>query len=230
MWQEYGENLEKNLTDLQRRVQSGTYRAQPSRRRYIPKADRSRPLVRLEKFGLSLHPEKTRLVEFGRFAVRDRERRGLGKPETFDFLGFTHMASHTRQGYFQLKRKSRRDRMQAKLRELKEELRRRMHQPIPEQGQWLFRVVTGYFAYHAVPTNITSLGSFRSEVVSLWRTLCRQLPKVEARCVNCARRALCGWHSVMNVPTAMLDLPGGCRTAKITQESGKKSKRRKLYA
>jgi len=108
---------------------------------------------RLGEFALSLHPEKTRLIEFGRFAAERRKQRGLGKPETFNFLGFTFICGRTRSGKFQIKRKTRRDRMQAKLREIKEALRRCMHRPIPEQGKWLGRVVRGYFNYHAVPTN-----------------------------------------------------------------------------
>ncbi len=124
---------------------------------------------RLEKFALSLHPEKTRLIEFGRFAAKDRESRGLGKPETFNFLGFTHICSRSRRGAFQLKRQTRRDRMRGRLRAIKEELRRRMHEPIPLQGKWLGQVVRGYFAYHAVPTNSRCLGAFRHYVVDLWR-------------------------------------------------------------
>ena len=92
---------------------------------------------RLGKFALSLHPEKTRLIEFGRFAAERRQRRGLGKPETFNFLGFTFICGKTRQGKFQIKRKTRRDRMRAKLKMIKAEMWRRMHQPIPEQGKWL---------------------------------------------------------------------------------------------
>ncbi len=124
---------------------------------------------RMEKFALSLHPDKTRLIEFGRFAATNRARRGLGKPETFTFLGFTHICGRARRGLFQLKRKSRRDRMRAKLRAIKEALRRRMHEPIAQQGQWLRHVVRGYFAYHAVPTNVASLSAFRHRVVDLWR-------------------------------------------------------------
>jgi RNA-directed DNA polymerase len=124
---------------------------------------------RLETFALSLHPEKTRLIEFGRFAAKDRESRGLGKPETFNFLGFTHICSRSRRGAFQLKRQTRRDRMRARLRAIKEELRRRMHEPIPLQSKWLQLVVRGYFAYHAVPTNSRCLGVFRHYVVDLWR-------------------------------------------------------------
>jgi RNA-directed DNA polymerase len=133
---------------------------------------------RMEKFALSLHPDKTRLIEFGRFAATNRARRGLGKPETFNFLGFTHICGRSRRGLFQLKRKSRRDRMRAKLRAIKEELRRRMHEPIPQQGHWLRQVVRGYFAYHAVPTNVASLSAFRNHVVDLWRrTLKRRSQK-----------------------------------------------------
>ena len=123
---------------------------------------------RMEKFALSLHPDKTRLIEFGRLAVTNRARHGLGKPETFTFLGFVHICGRSRRGLFQLKRKTRRDRMRAKLRAIKEELRRRMHEPIPQQGHWLRQVVRGYFAYHAVPTNVASLSAFRSHVVHLW--------------------------------------------------------------
>src|SRR6266566_1831065 len=102
---------------------------------------------RLGEFALSLHPEKTRLIEFGRFAAERRKRRGLGKPESFDFLGFTFICGKTRQGKFQIKRRTRRDRMRAKLREIKETLRRCMHRLIPEQGKWLGQVLRGYFNY-----------------------------------------------------------------------------------
>jgi RNA-directed DNA polymerase len=124
---------------------------------------------RMEKFALSLHPDKTRLIEFGRYAAERRARQGLGKPETFNFLGFTHICGRSRQGVFQLKRQTRRDRMRAKLRAIKEELKRRMHEPIPLQGKWLGQVVRGYFAYHAVPTNCKSLSTFRHYVTDLWR-------------------------------------------------------------
>lgn len=128
---------------------------------------------RMEKFSLSLHPEKTRLIEFGRHAAEQRAKRGLGKPKTFNFLGFTHICGRSRKGNFQLVRKTRRDRMRTKLREIKEELRRRMHEPIPEQGKWLCQVVRGYFAYHAVPTSAKSLGTFRYHVTELWRRALR---------------------------------------------------------
>jgi RNA-directed DNA polymerase len=133
---------------------------------------------RLGEFALSLHPEKTRLIEFGRSAAENRKRRRLGKPETFDFLGFTFICSKTRRGKFQIKRKSRRDRMRTKLQAIKQELRRRMHQPIPQQGQWLKQVVTGYFNYHAVPTNTPRLAAFHFHVTHLWwRTLRRRSQK-----------------------------------------------------
>ena len=124
---------------------------------------------RLQKFSLSLHPDKTRLVEFGRFAADRRKRRGLGKPETFSFLGFTFIAGKSLRGRFLLKRRSRRDRMRAKLKEVAGELRQRMHQSIPEQGVWLKQVVTGYFVYHAVPTNSAALVTFRDGIIARWR-------------------------------------------------------------
>jgi RNA-directed DNA polymerase len=134
--------------------------------------------VRFEEFALQLHPDKTRLIEFGRFAAADREKRGLGKPETFNFLGFTFICGRSRRGYFLLKRKSRRDRVRAKLKEIKKELRWRMHQPISEQGRWLAQVIRGFFAYHAVPTNFVVLSKFRHQVVRLWlRTLRRRSQK-----------------------------------------------------
>ena len=130
--------------------------------------------TRLEEFDLTLHPDKTRLIEFGRFAVANRKRRGLGKPETFTFLGFTFICGKSRSGRFQLHRKTRGDRMRAKLKEVKEELRRRMHWPIPAQGKWLRQVVTGHFAYFAVPTNSRALSAFRHHVTNLWRRTLRR--------------------------------------------------------
>jgi RNA-directed DNA polymerase len=129
---------------------------------------------RLGKFALSLHPEKTRLIEFGRFAAERRKRRGFGKPETFNFVGFTFICGKTRAGKFQIKRKTRRDRMRAKLTMIKEEMWRRMHQPIPRQGKWLWYVVNGYFNYHAVPTNARALHVFRHQIADLWRRTLRR--------------------------------------------------------
>jgi RNA-directed DNA polymerase len=130
--------------------------------------------TRFEQFALGLHEEKTRLLEFGRHAAVRRQRRGLGKPETFTFLGFTFICGKSRRGAFQLQRKTRRDRMRAKLREIKEQLRERMHHAIPEQGRWLKAVVTGFFAYHAVPTNARALDAFRHHVTGLWRRTLRR--------------------------------------------------------
>jgi group II intron reverse transcriptase/maturase len=129
---------------------------------------------RLGEFGLSLHPEKTRLIEFGRDAAARRKLRGLGRPETFNFLGFTFICGKTRAGKFQIIRKTRRDRMRAKLRKIKETLRRFMHLPIPAQGKWLGRVVRGYFNYHAVPTNARTLSVFLHRVTDLWRRTLRR--------------------------------------------------------
>jgi RNA-directed DNA polymerase len=130
--------------------------------------------TRLREFALELHPDKTRLLEFGRHAAARRAQRGLGKPETFTFLGFTFICGRSRRGSFLLKRKTRGDRMRAKLREVKEELSRRRHQSIPEQGSWLRQVVRGFFAYHAVPTNSRALQAFRDRVLDLWRRALRR--------------------------------------------------------
>src|SRR5215475_13784866 len=130
---------------------------------------------RFEEFSLSLNPDKTRLIEFGRFAAERRAHRGLGKPETFNFLGFTFICERNSRGQFLVKRATRRDRMRATLRRVKEELRRRMHEPIPEQGAWLKQVVRGFFAYHAVPTNGPALRAFYYYVTRIWlRTLRRR--------------------------------------------------------
>ena len=129
---------------------------------------------RLAAFALTLHGEKTRLIRFGRFAAERRRARGEGKPETFNFLGFTHICGRSRSGGFQLKRKSRRDRVRARLAAIREELRRRRHRPIDEQGSWLRQVVRGFFAYHAVPTNGAALAAFRYRVTDLWRRALRR--------------------------------------------------------
>jgi len=123
---------------------------------------------RLAKFGLELHPDKTRRIEFGRFAEENRKRRGGGKPETFDFLGFTHISGKNRLGRFTVRRTTIRKRMRGKLRELKQELRRRMHDPVPDTGGWLKSVVRGYFNYYAVPGNLDSLAVFRQRLLGLW--------------------------------------------------------------
>ena len=124
--------------------------------------------ARFEEFALSLHPDKTRLIEFGRFAAAEREKRGLGKPETFNFLGFTHICGRTREGTFTVIRKTMRTRLQAKLKDVYQELKRRMHDPVPEQGAYLRSVVGGHMRYYGVPTNAPSLSVFRKEIGRLW--------------------------------------------------------------
>lgn len=134
---------------------------------------------RFAKFNLELHPDKTRLIEFGRFAAQNRSKRGLGKPETFDFLGFTHFCGKTKDGRFWLRRITIAKRMRAKLRALKEELLRRRHLPIPVQGRWLASVVRGHLAYYAVPGNIDAIAAFRDEVQRLWlRALRRRSQRI----------------------------------------------------
>ena len=130
---------------------------------------------RMAEYGLELHSEKTRLIQFGRFAAEDRKRDGAGKPETFDFLGFTHICGTTwKHGKFTVKRKTVGKRMRAKLQSIRAELRRRMHEPIEQTGTWLKQVVRGYFNYHAVPGNLPRLSTFRREVSRTWWTTLRR--------------------------------------------------------
>jgi group II intron reverse transcriptase/maturase len=140
---------------------------------------------RLRKFGLELHPDKTRRIEFGRFAEQDRKRRGEGKPETFDFLGFTHISGKDRNGDFAVKRKTVGKRMRAKLLELKQQLRNRAHDSIALTGKWLRSIVQGYFNYHSVPGNTDSLHAFRNRLVRLWRTML--IHRSQRRHLNWAR-------------------------------------------
>jgi RNA-directed DNA polymerase len=131
--------------------------------------------ARLKSFGLALHENKTRLIEFGRFARENRRRRGQGKPQTFDFLGFTHCCGKTRKGKFMVLRLTSAKRLRAKLHAVKDELRRRMHRPIAEQGQYLRSVVAGHTRYYGVPSNGARIGRFRLQAGRLWhRTLCRR--------------------------------------------------------
>ena len=123
---------------------------------------------RFAKFSLELHPDKTRLIEFGRFAAKNRQERGLAKPETFDFLGFTHVCGKTRDGRFWLRRITIKKRLRAKLKQVKAELRRRRHWPIPEQGRWLASVLRGHFNYYAVPGNIDLITAFRDQIRWYW--------------------------------------------------------------
>jgi group II intron reverse transcriptase/maturase len=129
---------------------------------------------RLAKFGLEIHPEKTRLIEFGRFAEANRKQRGQGKPETFTFLGFTHYCGTNSKGHFVIWRRTAAKRMRAKLQAIKQELRRKMHEPVGVVGEWLKRVVEGYYRYHAVPGNLGTLGRFRDRICRLWRQVLRR--------------------------------------------------------
>jgi RNA-directed DNA polymerase len=129
---------------------------------------------RFAKFGLELHPGKTRLIEFGRFAAANRKKRGAGKPETFDFLGFTHICARLRDGRFWVRRITVSKRMRAKLAEVKDQLRRRQHQPVPEQGRWLASVVRGHGAYYAVPGNRKAVAAFRTQVTRHWHRALRR--------------------------------------------------------
>jgi len=128
---------------------------------------------RLAKFGLEIHPEKTRLIEFGRFAEQNRRQRGEGKPETFTFLGFTHYCGTNSKGHFVVWRRTAAKRMRAKLQQIKQELKRRMHEPVVAVGKWLKRVVEGYYRYHAVPGNIMPLSCFRNRLCWHWRQILR---------------------------------------------------------
>jgi len=124
--------------------------------------------VRFARFALELNVDETRLIEFGRFARQNRERRGEGKPETFDFLGCTHICGKTQRGNFTVLRQTMRKRFHAKLKEVKAELRRRMHRPIPEQGAYPRSVVLGHCRYYGVPMNSAALSQFRLAIGRLW--------------------------------------------------------------
>ena len=153
---------------------------------------------RFARFNLELNAEKTRLIEFGRFAAQNRRRRGLGRPETFSFLGFTHICGKTRAGRFALRRKTIAKKMAAKLREVNALLRQRRHWPIPEQGEWLGSVVRGHTAYYAVPGNIAAVSAFRKQVTRHWnrslrrrsqrhRVTWERMGRLEARWLPAAR-------------------------------------------
>ena len=126
---------------------------------------------RLASFALELHPEKTRLIEFGRFAQVNRQHRGEGKAETFTFLGFTHYCATTSKGYFVVRRRTVAQRMRTTLQAIKAKLRQRMHEPVNQVGAWLKRVVSGYYRYHAVPGNLGALSDFRNRLCNLWRSM-----------------------------------------------------------
>ena len=180
--------------------------------------------IRMAEFALELHPEKTRLIEFGRRAASDRAARGDGKPETFDFLGFTHICSRSPQGGFQLARHTRRDRKQAKLLEITGELRRRWHQSVAEQGAWLGSVVRGFNAYHAVPTNMRALSAFRHHVVD----------SGDAPCAGAARgtgRHGRWWTSWQNAgsPSPGYPIPGPLNASASNTQGGSRMRECRTY-
>jgi RNA-directed DNA polymerase len=155
---------------------------------------------RFEGFGLQLHPDKTRLIEFGRYAAERRAERGLGKPETFDFLGFTHYCGTRRDGTFTIKRKSIAKRIRAKLQEIKMQLKLRTHDAVIEVGGWLRAVVRGWFNYHAIPGNSNCLNRFRTQVQRLWlRTLRSRSQKGRCWTWERMRRLIYRW-----LPTARI--------------------------
>jgi group II intron reverse transcriptase/maturase len=123
---------------------------------------------RFRHYSLELHPEKTRLIEFGRFARKDRKNRGEGKPETFNFLGFTHISAVTKEGKYLLRRHTIRKRLANKIKLVREDLKKRMHQDTEQIGRWLRSVVHGYYNYHAVPTNLRAMKAFRREIAEAW--------------------------------------------------------------
>jgi len=153
---------------------------------------------RMRKFGLELHPEKTRLIEFGRFAEDNRKRRGEGKPETFDFLGFTHICGKTRKNHwFTVRRQTVKKRLRSKLQLVRQELRRRLHEPIAETGAWLKSVVQGYLNYHAVPGNFAALDMFRREIKRAWLAALRRR----------SQRHRLLWEQFGSIVTRYLPLP-----------------------
>ena len=139
---------------------------------------------RLKLFGLTMHPDKTRLLEFGRTAAIRRKRAGLSKPKTFDFLGFTHIASRNRKGRFAIRRITVAKRQRRKLREIKGELRRRFNRPVPETGKWLRQVLQGYYQYFAVPNNLKSMNQFRFQLSRLWFKALRRRSQKAAKRMN----------------------------------------------
>jgi RNA-directed DNA polymerase len=152
---------------------------------------------RLAKFGLELHPEKTRLLEFGRFAAENRRRRGEKKPETFTFLGLVHYCGTTPKGRFMVWRETANKRMVAKLKQIKQTLRRRMHAPVPQVGAWLRRVLQGFYRYHAVPGNLRAMNVFRHRLQRTWRSVLRHR----------SQRARGGWQYIAQLSARWLPVP-----------------------
>jgi RNA-directed DNA polymerase len=152
---------------------------------------------RFHRFHLELHPDKTRLIEFGRWASERRQRRGQGKPETFDFLGFTHICSKTRTGKFTVRRKTVAKRLRKKLQEIKQTLRERIHWSIRQLGAWLKSVLTGHYRYYGVPRNLGMLQVFRERILRYWcHTLRRR-----------SQRHRMTWQRIYALATQWLPLP-----------------------
>jgi group II intron reverse transcriptase/maturase len=166
----------------------------------------------LAQFRLELHPEKTRLLQFGRFAAERRQRAGEGKPETFNFLGLTHICGRTRNGRFAVVRQTIRERMRAKLREVKTELRRRLHDPIPVVGAWLRQVVTGHTGYYGVPTNGSAIAMFRFQVGELWRRALARRSQTGQKTWDRMRRLIERWLPAARICHPYPDQRLGVRT------------------
>lgn len=168
---------------------------------------------RMAKFGLELHQEKTRLIEFGRFAAANRSKRGEGKPETFDFLGFTHICAKTKRGNrFTIRRKTIAKRLRAKVKKMKEGIRLRMHDPVPEQGQWLRAVVLGHLNYYAVPGNKQSTDAFRTAAMREWlHTLRRRSQKARSLTWKRFQRLVRTW-----LPTSRVRHPYPTQRLRVT--------------
>ncbi len=163
---------------------------------------------RFASFGLELHPDKTRLIEFGRHAAATRAARGDGKPETFDFLGFTHICGKSKTGRFWLKRITVSKRVRAKLAEVNLSLKQRRHLPVPEQGQWLASVVRGHLAYYAVPGNTDAVAAFRTQVTRHWSKALRRR----------SQRTRINWARMHRLETRWLPPGGGHRGVVETVE------------
>jgi hypothetical protein len=200
-WAEYEEGLEPRLRDLCERVQREKvakgkvmaigyaddlvvgFERRDEAERFLKEFGE-----RLAKFGLELHAEKTRLIEFGANAARERGARGEGKPESFTFLGMAHSCDTTRQGRFKIRRQTARKRLEAKLQKIKQTLRSRMHEPVPKVGEWLKRVLDGHYQYFGVPGNWASLGLFRERIARYWgRFLRRRSQKGKVSAIRLGR-------------------------------------------
>lgn len=170
---------------------------------------------RFARFGLELHPDKTRLIEFGRFAEKNRRDRGDGKPPTFNFLGFTHICGKTRKGKFAVLRQTMRKRWQAKLKEIGRELRRRLHDPVPEQGAYLRSVLLGHYRYYGVPRNGPALSAFRNAVSWRWAQILRRRSQTARLTVDRWARLASQW-----LPTPRICQPWPDQRLRVMTQGG----------